>query len=605
MLKFYFKLYQLLDARERRGAAYVACLMLLVALVEVLGVAAIMPFLAVLATPEVIHTNRWLAAAYNLLGFTNDRYFMFFLGTVTFGVVLGSIGMRALGTWMQLRFAHLRTHTWGCRLLSGYLRQPYEWFLTRQSAGLSASVLDEVDHVVSAALLPAMLAVAQSLVVALLLVLLFVVDPLLAFTLGSLFGLVYGGFLVLVRHRVRRVGQERFAARRRCFHLVQEAFGGMKDVKINGLESSYVKRFEQPSRTLAERQVSIGLLGQLPSYVTQSLLFGAMLLALLYLINRHGSFQHAVPIGALYAFAGYRLLPALQNAYHQITTLRSSEAALNSLHADMRAAPKVVAGDFEEPARKAGEVAIHRKIELKNVWYTYPGAARPSLQGLSLVIPARSTVGLVGATGSGKTTAVDLILGLLRPGHGALLVDGQEISGARLKAWQRSLGYVPQHIFLADGTIEANIAFGVPAEQIDRSAVEHAAKIANLHQFVVNELPKGYQTEVGDRGVRLSGGQRQRVAIARALYHDPQVLILDEATSALDNLTEQAMMAAVQSIGKAKTIIIIAHRLSTVRNSDCIYLLDRGWVAAAGTYSELVEGNEQFRALATTHERPG
>jgi ABC-type multidrug transport system fused ATPase/permease subunit len=360
-----------------------------------------------------------------------------------------------------------------------------------------------------------------------------------------------------------------------------------------------VRRFLRPARTLARRQISAGLMSQLPSFAIQGLLFGGMILTLLYLMARHGGFQEALPVAALYAFAGYRLMPAVQAIYRDISQLRFSEAALDSLCTDFaslqteapRARPK---GDDGREDR----LPLERELELRDVSYGYPNAARPALHQLSLTIQAFSTVGIVGSTGSGKTTTVDLVLGLLRPREGSILADDVEITDERVRAWQRSLGYVPQQIFLADETVAGNIAFGLPAREIDRAAVERAARIANLHDFVIGELPDGYETKVGERGVRLSGGQRQRIGIARALYHDPDVLILDEATSALDNLTEQAVMEAVHRLGSRKTIVLIAHRLTTVRNCDCIYLLEQGRLMASGPYEELIAKNDRFRAMA-------
>jgi ABC-type multidrug transport system fused ATPase/permease subunit len=242
---------------------------------------------------------------------------------------------------------------------------------------------------------------------------------------------------------------------------------------------------------------------------------------------------------------------------------------------------------------------MHRRLELREVFYAYPNSERPALHGLTLEIRANSTVGIVGGTGAGKTTAMDVILGLLPPQRGALMVDGREIAGeAALRAWRRSLGYVPQSIFLIDDDVAANIAFGIAREEIDHAAVERAARMAEMHRFVTEELPHGYATKVGDRGVRLSGGQRQRIGIARALYHDPDMLILDEATSALDNLTERAVMDAVAQLGGAKTIVMVAHRLSTVRACDEIFLLEHGRLAARGTYDELVEQSDVFREMA-------
>jgi ABC-type multidrug transport system fused ATPase/permease subunit len=246
---------------------------------------------------------------------------------------------------------------------------------------------------------------------------------------------------------------------------------------------------------------------------------------------------------------------------------------------------------------KSDALSLQHCLQMREVSYVYPGASLPALDGVNLSIPSRSTVGFVGKTGAGKTTAVDLILGLLEPKSGQLLVDGIAIDDDNRRAWQRCLGYVPQSIFLADDTVSANIAFGVPQSQIDAAAVERAARLANLHKFVEEELEYGYETLIGERGMRLSGGQRQRVGIARALYRDPEVLIMDEATSALDNLTERGVMDAVRNLEHRKTIVLIAHRLTTVERCDTIYLFEGGRIIASGNYAQLVDRSEQFRAM--------
>jgi ABC-type multidrug transport system fused ATPase/permease subunit len=294
-------------------------------------------------------------------------------------------------------------------------------------------------------------------------------------------------------------------------------------------------------------------------------------------------------------------MPALQTVYRQVSTLRFSVPTLESLHADIQSLDPVDSqeGLQRDEHGKPRRLGLSDRLELRDVHYAYPNADREALRGISLSVDAYTTVGLVGATGSGKTTTVDLILGLLRPSSGALIADGKPIDRSNIRSWQRSLGYVPQHIFLSDETVAANIAFGIRPADIDHDAVERAARVANLHDFVINELQDGYETRVGERGVRLSGGQRQRIGIARAMYHDPDVLILDEATSALDNVTERAVMDAVHNLGSRKTIILIAHRLSTVRSCDRIFLLEHGQLIADGTYDELVSENEKFRQMAT------
>jgi ATP-binding cassette, subfamily B, bacterial PglK len=595
LLEAYRKLISLLDARERRHGALVFALLVVVAFFEAVGVASVMPFIAALANPEVIETNRYLAAAYERLGFNSRETFLIFLGLAFFGLVLGSLTLKAIGTWAQLRFSHHRNFAWSTRLVGGYLRQPYDWFLRRHSAELGTAVLAEVNQVVAGALFPAMQAIAHLLVAVFLMTLLIVVDPLIALGAGVGLGGGFAFIFMLLRRRLRRLGVERRQANRSRFYVVQEAFGGIKDVKVAGLEEAFVKRFVGPARTLARREVSAGMIAQLPSFIMQALLLAGMLLVLLYLIAVHGGFQQAVPIAALYAFAGYRLMPAVQLIYRDLSQLRFAEAALDSLCQDFSSLHTVPSSRDE---RTAPRIRLQSHLELRDVSYVYPGSQRAAVHSISLRIAACTTVGIVGSTGSGKTTLVDLILCLLRPSSGALLVDGVEIVDEKVRPWQRSLGYVPQQIFLSDDTVAGNIAFGLPAKEIDAGAVERAARIANLHDFVINELSEGYQTLVGERGVRLSGGQRQRIGIARALYHNPDVLILDEATSALDNITEHAVMEAVHNLGSRKTILMIAHRLSTVRNCDCIFLLEGGELVASGSYDQLVEQDERFRAMA-------
>jgi ABC-type multidrug transport system fused ATPase/permease subunit len=281
--------------------------------------------------------------------------------------------------------------------------------------------------------------------------------------------------------------------------------------------------------------------------------------------------------------------------YYALAEMRFVTPILTKVHGDiMRYAPTDAPPPPDVPA-----VRLRERLALSDVRYAYPTAERGAIDGLTLAIEAHTSVGIVGGTGAGKTTAVDVILGLLRPQQGALVVDGVEVTDATIRGWQKSVGYVPQHIFLTDDTVTANIAFGIEPAEVDMAAVERAAHIAELHNFVLKELPEGYDTTLGERGVRLSGGQRQRIGIARALYHDPDVLVLDEATSALDNLTERAVMDAVHNLGRDKTIIMIAHRLSTVRDCDSIFMLERGQVVAKGSYDDLVESNADFHKLVS------
>jgi len=302
-------------------------------------------------------------------------------------------------------------------------------------------------------------------------------------------------------------------------------------------------------------------------------------------------FVNILPLIALYAFAGYRLLPAFQQIYGSITQLKFVSPSLDAIHNDIKnLAPKISQKDKKN-------IPLNNAIELKNLHYQYPNTSRTTVKDININIPISSSVGIVGTTGSGKTTIIDIILGLLQPQKGSLEVDNIIIDKNNCDAWQRSIGYVPQEIFITDDTLEANIAFGVDKNEINQDNIIQAAKIANIHDFVMKDLPQKYQTTVGERGVRLSGGERQRIGIARALYRDPKILILDEATSALDNLTEKLVMENIRNLGDKKTIIMIAHRLSTVRDCDIIFYLENGEIKDRGTYKQLIDTSEGFKKI--------
>lgn len=587
------KLLDLLTPNERRRAALLLAMILIMALLDVVGVASIMPFMAVLANPKVIETNIILARIYATLGFKDAQSFMFFLGVTAFALLIVSIAFKGVTTYVQTRFVLMRGYSLILKLVKGYLRQPYAWFLNRNSADLGKTILSEVFEVVNSCMTPMMQLIAQGAVVCALIILLVVADPWLALVSGSFLGLAYLLIYVVMRSYLARLGAQRVAATEKMWQVISEAFGGIKEIKLGGLEEKYVKHFDKSLFLTIRSKAIVQVTPQVTRVLLELIVFGGMLLFILHLIASDGGISKALPILSLYAFAAYRLMPALQAVFGSLTQLRFAGTALDVLHSD------IVALAPQRPADAHGApIRLERCISLDAVTFTYNKAMQPALRDLNLRIPARSTVGMVGATGSGKTTTVDLILGLLEPDAGSLEVDGVPIDATNRRQWQRAIGYVPQQIYLADDTVAANIAFGLEPDQIDQGAVERSARIANLHDFVVNELPQGYVTTVGERGVRLSGGQRQRIGIARALYHNPQVLILDEATSALDNLTEQAVMEAMHNLGHEITIILIAHRLTTVRECDQIYMLRHGRVTAQGTYDQLIQGNEIFRAMA-------
>ena len=585
----------LLSSQERLRVIFLFFMILIMALIDMLGIASIMPFIAILANPELIESNNILNSIYEIatnFGIKTEKRFLFAMGVVVFLLLIISISFKALTLYFQTRFIKTCQFNIGTRLVKHYLYQPYSWFLNRNSATLGKAILSEVGNVVGKGLTPMINLIANIIITFTISVLLFLVEPKLAgiviLTMCTFYGLVYK----FNKNLLTKIGEEVFLANEKRFKVLSEAFGASKEVKVGGLEEIYINQFSEPSKKIALHTALVTIMSEMPRYTLEAVAFGGMLLITLYFMTLSSDITNVLPIIGLYAFAGYRLMPALQRIFSCLTSLRVVSPSLDSLHNELKNLKFIV------PNKNIDPLELNNDICLKDIQYNYPNASKTALKNINLVIPINKTVGLVGATGSGKTTTVDIILGLLDAQEGSLEVDGKVINKNNKRAWQRSIGYVPQQIFLSDNTVSANIAFGVSVNDINQEAVEEAAKIANLHEFVINELPFKYQTTVGERGVRFSGGQRQRIGIARALYHKPKVLVFDEATSALDNLTEKAVMDAVHNSENNITKILVAHRLSTVRNCDKIYLFEKGKVKNQGTFEELIKTDDDFRESA-------
>ena len=591
------KILSLMDARERRRALGLFLLILVMAFFEVAGVASILPFMAVMSDPDKIASNQILSALYRLGSFSSQNQFIIVLGLAVFLQLIIASAFKALTTWATLRFSHGLNHALAFRLFGNYLQRPYEWFLTQNTSDLGKAMLAEVNQVVLKSIIPMLQIVSQGLLCIVLISLLVLVDYQTAISVSIAVVSIYLVLYLLFSRRLGRLGKARITQNRQRFVLSQEALSGIKDLKILGIERFFLNRFHKASRSYADVEVANQTIMLLPRYGLEALGFGGLLLLALYLFISQGGLSEALPIVALYAVAGYRLLPALQQVYQHSSTLRFSKPVLDLLHSDL----SVEGAAQDRPwSERRPPRPLKTSLELRDVSYRYPTAVRPTVQNLTVKIAANTTVAFVGATGSGKTSAVDLIMGLLQPSEGAIVVDGKALEPSELREWRRNFGYVQQHIFLSDDTVAANIAFGLAPSKIDRQAVERAAKAAKLHDFVTNELAEGYDTMVGERGVRLSGGQRQRLGIARALYHGPDILVFDEATNALDTVTEMLVMDAIRDLKRTKTIILVAHRLSTVRHCDEIFLLEGGKVVASGSYEQMMENSREFRHLAKT-----
>ena len=517
MIDLFRNLRDLLDGRERRNALLLLGMLLVTGLVEAIGVASIMPFMAVLSNPELIQTNPYLSATYKGLGFSSVSAFLIFLAAAAFIVVVGRIAVSALTSYATARYGEMRSFTLSTRLLESYMRRPYSWFLNRHTADMGKAVLHEVDQVIKGNLMCALNLLSQGAVAACLIALIVMVRPLVAVTATVVLGGAYSLIYFSLRRYLSTIGRERFRANQQRYQTVTEALAGIKEIKVGGLEHAYLRRFSAAAYRFSSVKAMNTVVNQMPRHFLEALAIGGILtVTLVLLATERGEFSRMFPVLVLYTFAGLRLLPAVQNIYANLASLRFGGAALDALHADLEDTVATKARIVAGTVTSNKPLPLCRRLELRNVTYTYPNAESPALLNLSLTIPARATIGFVGSTGAGKTTVVDVILGLLEPQQGKVVVDGVRLTPENNRRWQQTIGYVPQHIFLADETVAANIAFGVPPDKIDMQAVEQAARVAELHDFVIRDLPQGYQTTVGERGVRLSGGQRQRMGIARA-----------------------------------------------------------------------------------------
>ncbi len=589
------KLYEIFTPQERIQALLIFFAGLITAFAQMTGVFSVFPFINVAMNPASIQTNRWLAFAYTTFSFSSPGEFMAALGIAVVILVIVSNGITALTMWAKTKFVLNRNYTFSNRLLAVYLGRPYAFFLNSNSSDLGKNVLSEINQLTTSFLMPIFEAMINILILLVIVFMLFSVNPAVTVLTIAFLGTVYGTLNFFLKVRLKRMGGERMEANKKRFRAATEALSSIKISRVIGAEPFFLDRFAENSRKFADLNVFAKVAGQLPSYLMESIVFGGLILFVVLALVRGGEVSAVVPLVSLYAFAGKRLIPALQQIYASVTQIYYNKAILDRLYQDL------VSDEQHDLFPKEGgeeeDLPFRHRILLEGIRFRYPEGERNVIDGLELEIPMESVVGLAGSTGSGKTTLVDIILGLHIPQGGRMLIDNTPVAPANIRVWRRKIGYVPQDIYLSDDTVTRNIAFGIPDDRIDYEQVRRAARIAALDDFI-QTLPEQYGTVIGERGVRLSGGQRQRIGLARALYRSPEVLVLDEATSSLDGATEEAVLNAIRSASKAKTVIMIAHRLNTLKDCDVIYMLEKGRISSSGTYDGLLLENREFMRMA-------
>jgi ABC-type multidrug transport system fused ATPase/permease subunit len=572
-MRFLKKILFLLNPSEKKRAGMLLVMIIIMAILDMIGIASILPFIAVLSNFSLIESNFILNTMFKIsknFGIETNQQFFVILGIIMFIILVISLLFKAIVAYVQFKFVQNCEYSIGKRLSESYLHQSYSWFLNRNSSEIGKNILSEVQQVVANCINPTIELIAKGTIIIALLTLLILVNLKITLIIFCTFGFAYGLIFYFARKFLYKIGTKRLINNQSRFSVISEAFGAIKAVKVGSLEKFYIQKFSNSSQAFTQTTASSQLIAILPRFILEAIVFGIALLIILYVFVKSDNHNNFFPLVSIYVFAGYRLMPAFQQVYTSFTQLTFANSLLNKLYNEFKNSKYL-------PLNQDDSFLFPKKnITLKKIYYNYPNSSKIVLKDLSLIIPARSFVGIVGATGSGKTTIVDIILGLLKPQKGTIDVDGKVITKQNLRSWQRSIGYAPQHIYLSDDTVAANIALGVEPKDINKHMIKKAAKIAKLHEFVMDELPKQYQTIIGEHGVRLSGGQRQRIGIARALYNNPRVLILDEATNAIDNQTEKAIINSISYLSNSITVILISHHLKALNKCKIIFKFKNG-----------------------------
>ena len=568
-----------LGAALRFRAGVVLGLMLVAAVAEIFSLGLLIPFLGVLLNPAGVFENEYLAPVLRHFGLRGHDQLVVGVTVLFISAALTAAAVRVALVWSQIRLAYGMGSELSSAIYRRVLFQPYRFHAETNSSQVIADVSRKADRVVNEVILPSMVFVSSVSLIGAIAITLAVINPLVALSAAAGFGVVYLLVMSATRFRVSRYGEVVNRQQAEVIKVLQEALGGIRDIIIDGAQDVYCRIYRRADLPLRRAQANNLIIGGSPRYIIEGLSIALIAAFSGWLAIDQGGLQGMIPTLGVLVLGAQKTLPLLQLAYVNVTQIRGGRAALDD-----------VLQVLERPMPDVDTHAVvdfRRRILLEYVWYRYREDSEWVLRGVDLEISRGDRIGFVGQTGSGKSTVLDLIMGLLSPSRGALLIDGVPINEKNCWAWQRHIAHVPQSIYLADATVLENIAFGVPMDEIDLDRARRAAEKAQI-AGAIETWERGYQTVVGERGARLSGGQRQRIGLARAFYKNAEVIILDEATSALDGDTESAVMAAIEALDSDVTLIIVAHRLTTLRCCNKIVRLGHGKVERIGSYADLM-----------------
>lgn len=580
-------------SRSRRVQLFAVVLLMMVgAIAEVVTLGAVLPFIAILIEPDQVFVNRFGSAMVRIFGISDSDHLM---------TSLTALFVSAAAVSALIRIAVLRATAvlaaavgtdLGLEMYRRTLHQPYRVHVARHSSEVMSGLVNKVDTVSFGVFLPVLGLLSASVVMVSVTGALIAVDPMIALATLTGFGLAYGLIALIVQKRLRALSEVIAENQTSIVRTIAEGLGGIREVLLHGMQGVYLNWYEEQDRHWRRARSDTIFIRGTPRHLMEALGIGLVAFIALWL-RRGDELVSALPVLGAIVLGGQRLLPALQQAYGTWTSVAGNTASLAEA-VELLEQPM----DLETESPVPAALDFRDSIKFCSMSFRYEESGPLVIDNFDLTIPVGARIGIAGPTGSGKSTVLDLLMGLLEPTKGTLTVDGLEISGASLKSWQRSVAHVPQSIFLTDSSFAANIAFGIKPEDIDRERVRRVAEQAELAKFI-EETTSGYESHIGENGVRLSGGQRQRIGIARALYKGASVLVLDEATSALDSKTEAAIMHSIECLGRNITVFIVTHRLATMKNIDLIVELANGRITATGSYDELLNSSVSFRELAS------
>lgn len=597
-MKLFKTLLSLFSAKEKWQIFGLFILILFGAVFEALGLSLILSFISILQSPEKIKDIPFFVVFIKSGGVYENNNFLVIASLTVVGIyLLKNIYLTYL-SYIQNMFLNNKQYIFSNRLFRAYISGSYLFHLQNNSSTLIRNITGEVGNLFGSVLTPCILFLTEVIVLLSISILLLIVDPISSSISAFCIGFLTIFFYRKVHLKLSLLGLQRQQYAGKMIQAINQGLGGVKESKVLGRESFFVEQYNRSSLGFTRTSQFSQVINQLPRFFIESIAVTSLMLIVISVLLQGRNLTTIIPTLSLFAAAAFRLMPSVNRILSAMTMIRFNSHSVYLLANELKELGALSNEKTPSNNQKGNPSATGLKssIVLQNVSYQYPGAPECSLNNVSLTISKGSSVGFVGASGAGKTTIVDVILGLLPPTEGQVLVDDQNIH-EDLSAWQRSLGYIPQSIYLCDDTLRGNIAFGIPNTEIREEQILAAVASAQLTELV-QSLPQGLDTVVGERGVRLSGGQRQRVGIARALYHNPEVLVMDEATAALDNQTEAGVMEAIEKLSREKTIIMIAHRLSTVKNCDRLYFMKNGQIYDSGTYDELCARNREFQRMA-------